>query len=528
MCSLCIYAQDDKTVTITVTGEGKTKEEAKQVALQNAIEQTFATFISSKKEILSNKVVRDEFLLESNGNIVSSDMISEIEIANVGFVTTLKTTLSITKLIDFTEKKGEIVEFKGGLFSQKIKMQKLNEDSETSVIRNLCLTSFGILKKSVDFQLKYSDPIVVGNLRDDYDESLSDYKFSANYGYYLKEYKPEDFIIKFTIDTKHNGNYFIFLNHFKKTIESLTMNIEEIEEYKNVNKDVYVLKIDDVFYYLRKKDNLENLYNLIIKSNIIPMSFKISSNTGEVLPLLKYRFSSKKQFKEGYHDFVDTDKKHSFINSTIGYNSDYNKTTHYDWSNEKSGWIFNTSNMYPYYKDFFKTEYLEDNYTRNDSRISAENKNKEPNNFLFIDTKAVNENSYSFDELFTLEEIEKIDNFRVSSLDIEDVLKNEEERLKNIKLVQLAGGGYEPYEDFYGRKLKDYMHLIGNGTIANLIEIQKDRVLVKVYKTKCGEYDYCDKGKPGKLFYIPLNKVVKYLKASEVKNEKGEISFKYN
>ena len=36
---------------------------------------------------------------------------------------------------------------------------------------------------------------------------------------------------------------------------------------------------------------------------------------------------------------------------------------------------------------------------------------------------------------------------------------------------------------------------------------------------------YCNSMKPGKLFYIPLAKVAKYLKASEVKNEKGELVF---
>jgi hypothetical protein len=42
-------AQDaDKTVSITVSGSGKTQEEAKQVALRSAIEQAFGTFISSK------------------------------------------------------------------------------------------------------------------------------------------------------------------------------------------------------------------------------------------------------------------------------------------------------------------------------------------------------------------------------------------------------------------------------------------------------------------------------------------------
>lgn len=183
MSNLCINAQDEKTVMITVIGQGTTKEESKQVALQNAIEQTFGTFVSSKKEILNNKSTKDEFILASNGNIKQSDVISEIEIPNIGFVTTLKVIVSITKLTEFTESKGETVEFKGGAFSQKIKTQKLNEEAENAVIKNLCLTSFEILKNSVNFELKYSDPTIIGSFTDDYEKTLSDYKFNEKYGY---------------------------------------------------------------------------------------------------------------------------------------------------------------------------------------------------------------------------------------------------------------------------------------------------------------------------------------------------------
>ena len=48
-----LQVQDsDKTVTLRVTGQGKTIEEAKQNALRSAIEQAFCSFISSKTEIL--------------------------------------------------------------------------------------------------------------------------------------------------------------------------------------------------------------------------------------------------------------------------------------------------------------------------------------------------------------------------------------------------------------------------------------------------------------------------------------------
>ena len=49
-----IHAQDDKTVTLTVSGTGKTLEEAKKNALRSAIEQAFGAFISSKTEILND------------------------------------------------------------------------------------------------------------------------------------------------------------------------------------------------------------------------------------------------------------------------------------------------------------------------------------------------------------------------------------------------------------------------------------------------------------------------------------------
>ena len=47
------FAQEDKTVTLTVSGQGQTQDEAKQNALRNAIEQAFGTFISSNTEILA-------------------------------------------------------------------------------------------------------------------------------------------------------------------------------------------------------------------------------------------------------------------------------------------------------------------------------------------------------------------------------------------------------------------------------------------------------------------------------------------
>jgi len=45
-------AQDEKTATLVVSGQGKTADEAKTNALRSAIEQAFGAFISSNTTIL--------------------------------------------------------------------------------------------------------------------------------------------------------------------------------------------------------------------------------------------------------------------------------------------------------------------------------------------------------------------------------------------------------------------------------------------------------------------------------------------
>ena len=131
------FSQDDKTVTLVVSGQGKTQDEAKQNALRSAIEQAFGTFISSKTEILNDNLVKDEIVSINNGNIQKFDIISEVQIPDGGYATTLKATVSVTKLTSFVENKGVIVEFKGGLFAENIKLQNLYEKNELKTVDNI-------------------------------------------------------------------------------------------------------------------------------------------------------------------------------------------------------------------------------------------------------------------------------------------------------------------------------------------------------------------------------------------------------
>ena len=142
------YAQDaEKTVTLVVSGQGKTPVLAKQNALRSAIEQAFGTFISSKTEILNDNLVKDEIVSISNGNIQKYDLLSEGYVPDGDYAVTVRAIVSISKLSDFCESKGIEIMFKGDLLSSNIQMIDLNKEGELVSMKNLKQISSDWLKK---------------------------------------------------------------------------------------------------------------------------------------------------------------------------------------------------------------------------------------------------------------------------------------------------------------------------------------------------------------------------------------------
>ena len=116
-----VFAQDsDKTVTITSSGSGKTKDEAKQAALKSAIEQAFGAFISTKTEMFNDQVVADQMSSVSSGNIKSFSILNESQLPDGSWGVTLKVLVSVSKLTSFVEAKGIAIEIKGGLLASNI------------------------------------------------------------------------------------------------------------------------------------------------------------------------------------------------------------------------------------------------------------------------------------------------------------------------------------------------------------------------------------------------------------------------
>jgi|TARA_B110000259_G_scaffold103657_1_gene119211 hypothetical protein len=253
LACLQVNSQEGKIVTLTVSGTGKTLEESKANALRSAIEQAFGAFISSKTEILNDNLVKDEVISVSNGNIQKIEIISELQIPDVGYLTSIKATVSINKLTSFVESRGIKVDFKGGLFASNIILQELYEKNEMKAIKNLIIILNNFAQISFDYTIEAEEP------------------YSAN-GLWA---------IPITIDVLVNKNFLNIPTLLEQTLRSLNLSDTEVKNYKKLNKEVFpitlaTLKTKDI-YYLRNNESRVQIQNLIYNFKNAIINFNISN-----------------------------------------------------------------------------------------------------------------------------------------------------------------------------------------------------------------------------------------------------------
>ena len=256
-----VFSQNDKTVTLTVSAQGQTISEAKQNALRDAIEQAFGTFISSNTEILNDELVKDEIVSVSNGNIQDYEVISEVELPNGSYATTLKATVSVTKLTSFVESKGVSVEFKGSLFAFNVNQQILNEKNEVKAIKDLCQVIKNIADTSFDYTITVSAPKSINN-------DNSKWK------------------IPFYVSVFKNKNFDKLTQLLYETLKGLTLTNQEVDDYRKLDKETYTVSIalSEIQYsqiFLRKKESITELLKTLYYFNHSLQNFKINNGIEE-------------------------------------------------------------------------------------------------------------------------------------------------------------------------------------------------------------------------------------------------------
>jgi len=304
--SINLCAQEDKTVTLVVTGQGATQEEARQKALRGAIEQAFGAFISSKTEILNDNLVKDEIVSVANGNIQKFDVVNETLLPNNTYASTLSATVSISKLTSFCQSKGINAEFKGGLFAMNIAMQELNEKNEKQGVDNLYQTFIDILPKCLDYNIIPSEPVNENN-----------------------KWK-----VQLSINFILNKNFDVLTNYVSQFVKSISMSEADVNSYRSLNKPVYPIKInrDKSFeglgqselvidtYYLRNQSTYNSIISYpytILKYIVTHMRYNNSLETHDL-------FTYMKKYAKHFDCLVILDSKMQFYRYLDNY-SEYSK-----------------------------------------------------------------------------------------------------------------------------------------------------------------------------------------------------------
>jgi hypothetical protein len=172
--AITVWGQEqDKEVTLTVSGSGETQNEAKERALRNSIEQAFGAFISSKTEILNDELISDQIISLTTGNIKSFEILSELQLPSGGWSNTIRAVVSVNKLKSFTESKGIKTEIQGGLFAVNVKQQILNELAEVNSMLNLFEIVYNGFTKTYDFEIIAGNPKSVNNSNSEWEVPLS-------------------------------------------------------------------------------------------------------------------------------------------------------------------------------------------------------------------------------------------------------------------------------------------------------------------------------------------------------------------
>lgn len=217
--SIELFAQNNRTVKLVVSGEALTKEEATKQALRSAIEQAFGTFVSAHTEVLNDELIQDEIVTITTGNILEYKEINEIKNNNGSHYVTLETIVSIGNLTNFAKSKGVSAELATGTFAMNMKIRELNKKNEIQAISDL---QAKLLKMHSDY-------------------NFFDYNLNVGEPYL----KGDNYAIDVTIGIIPNINLANFRNTIASTLEALSLSIEEQEEYRRANIPFKTIKVQD-------------------------------------------------------------------------------------------------------------------------------------------------------------------------------------------------------------------------------------------------------------------------------------------
>lgn len=229
------YAANDQW--IISTGSGASYEEAKNIALRNALELAFGTFISSNTVIRNDILQKDEIVGITTGNIKKFNELSKVFI-NGKYCVTLNVLVSPEKLASFVQTQGMVVEYQGETFASNIKLMMMMEKTENQIIQTLADYAKLVFPLCFDYKLKAKDPF---------------------------EYMTNAWQIRLELDVLANKNFDNLYNHIIKTISEIRLNREGVSTRVNAGRYPCIVVFSDqngAYYGRDPRVNYESQFAL--------------------------------------------------------------------------------------------------------------------------------------------------------------------------------------------------------------------------------------------------------------------------
>lgn len=231
---------DPNTVTLIVTGEGSTKDEATKNALRSAIEQAFGTFVSANTEVLNDELVKDEIVTITSGNI---QKYTEVYYSDAGSMKsiTLQAKVSVGNLVSYAKNKGMQAELSGATFLMNKKMRDLNEKNEDIAFENLYKQLCDIASNGLfDYSIELQNPV---------------------------EETAHTTRIPFSLIVTPNQNAKKYIDCLTANINKLKLSLPEILEYEKSGREVFESNHDkfrhDKFRSKKSLSVIGNIYKMV-------------------------------------------------------------------------------------------------------------------------------------------------------------------------------------------------------------------------------------------------------------------------
>lgn len=158
MMAIPAVAEAPQEVTLTVSSDGPSKEDAIKNALRSAIEQAFGAFVSTNTTILNDEIVKDEIVTVSNGSIKEYKEISAVQTDNGNHFVTLTATVSLPNLITYAKSHGSECEFAGNTFGMEMKLFELQKQNELKALYNLTDQVMALSRNVMKHNLTIGEP----------------------------------------------------------------------------------------------------------------------------------------------------------------------------------------------------------------------------------------------------------------------------------------------------------------------------------------------------------------------------------